>query len=113
MTPEQIAALTPDGLRMEIARRLGWHDFHGHTSTLKGMHKDHAYACYIPEFCTNMSAAWPLLEDMRLGGARITLHVQDKKHWQLAINDGTEYPEGRTLEIKICRAWLMWKDAQA
>lgn len=116
MTPEQIAALTPEALHMEIARRLGWaridEGIGEAIGELIGLSPvDGAIHCTrLPDWTTDISTALRLFDATNLdiglikfsdGTSRCTVLGKD-----IEVNS-------TTAPLAISRAWLAWKEANA
>jgi hypothetical protein len=118
MTPEQIAAMTPAELRIEIARRLGWKDFspvYGSDLWLGQPPDDWMMGTGLPDWTTDISAAWQLTQPVIDNETCFNVsHDAHKNMWICAIYGvGTDcYGYAGTAPLAISRAWLMWKAAQ-
>lgn len=115
MTHDEIMALDADGLRLEVARVLGY----------SGLWKvENNKMVMAPNFPRDIAAAEKLVDLMHADDCGIEIHdVQhqlDKVHWDYEgtlycpIGFGAEeYPfTGATMAEAICRAYLMfaaWK----
>lgn len=123
MTRDEILNLTPEQLRVEIARRKGY------TVGVGRMDRASIYSTkwyqapngirttVIPDWPNDIAAAWELLEEasdylisstssldigrvysVRIFGRRVDSHIS---------TTNTD-----TLPVKICRAWLMWRKGE-
>jgi hypothetical protein len=93
MTHEQIMAMTPEELRLEIARVLGYYQI-GH------------------DWPNDIADAWELVEEM---GHNCKVHVsyyQSLNKWYCATMREQEVITAKdtTAPLAICRAYLKWKE---
>lgn len=115
MTRDEIAKMTDEELRLEIAKAQGWDKIRRYRDRWTGEHDTEEWGVTrdrIPEYPLEISGAWELVEEM---GELENVTVELCNHqWECRTDDyaRTIYGHGKTAPRAICEAWLMWKDAQ-
>jgi hypothetical protein len=135
MTRDEIMALTPEQLRVEIAKAKGWTykqespDIENYFCRLVGNKsgwwnksgQDEWICAYchepFPDWPTDISAAWELVEEVQKDDSCwlvITTNGNEKfacSIHETTSEDGTTecYANESTAPLAICRAWLLWK----
>jgi len=118
LTRDEIFSMTPDRLRVEIAKRRGidvLYPFDGRygpfcQTGLTGEGNPHLSV--LPDWTTSIADAWELVEDAQAEQYQQTFEIGHtpaiSKRWFVII--GTHRSVGDTASLAICRAWLLWHE---
>lgn len=140
MTRDEILNLTPEQLRVEIARRKGWKfwrdpNYRDGECTVFPPELDYSdcspygylvdpskmdsivFEINTQDWTTDIAAAWELVEEMiengEAPGELIISWYEDKKWYcQSADRKVENYAYADTAPLAICRAWLMWRKGE-
>ena len=127
MNRSQIENLTPEELRVEVAKAKGWTkiSLSTHNNSTWGLPPGKSspwQGNIIPGWPTDIFTAWQLVEEMRIADWNPSIYwddVDDKGpgNWACCIEHFGKTEEeyicfvsiGKTAPIAICKCYLLWK----
>lgn len=118
MTRDEIMAMSPDELRVAVAKAKGWRVYiinKGDFESLEYSTEEMPYvARHCPDWPASIADAWELVEEIRQSGAWVYVDTDNTYTCAVQIvgvdNEITEYFSTADIApLAISRAWLMWK----
>lgn len=109
MNKEEIMAMSPEQLIIEIAKLKGY--FERSIITFDDILPSQRYG--LPRWTTSIAEAWKLVEEVIAQEFWVDIENYPSTISLWSVSFGTSNFLGTSAPLAICRAWLMWKTGES